>query len=211
MGCLDRLGLDEKTMVVFCSDNGPVMDDGYKDDALEKLGKHRAAGPYTGGKYSVYEGGTRTPFITRWRGTIKPSVSDEMVCTIDLPHSLGRLAGQPLSGPVCLDSFDVLDALLGKADARGRDHLVTQDNGSRGTFGLRSGKWKLHRYDKKTARNVTVEQKLANTKVSRYQLFDLESDPQETKDLFAENPDVAEGLVKKLSQVIEVGHSRLNH
>ncbi|MEM7314132.1 MAG: sulfatase-like hydrolase/transferase, partial [Planctomycetota bacterium] len=87
MKTVERLGLSEKTMIVFCSDNGPVMDDGYEDDALEKLGNHRAAGQFTGGKYSVYEGGTRTPFITRWPGTISPGTSDQVVCTIDLAAS----------------------------------------------------------------------------------------------------------------------------
>ena len=59
MGALDRLGLAENTLVVLCSDNGPVMDDGYADFALEKLGNHRAGGPLRGGKYSVHEGGTQ--------------------------------------------------------------------------------------------------------------------------------------------------------
>jgi len=77
MTALDRLKLAENTLVVFCSDNGPVLDDGYKDDAIEKIGTHRAAGHFTGGKYSVYEGGTRTPFITRWKGRIKPGLSEE--------------------------------------------------------------------------------------------------------------------------------------
>ena len=78
MKTLDRLGLAEKTLIVLCSDNGPVMDDGYKDGALEQRGDHRAGGPYRGGKYSVYEGGTRTPFITRWKGRIQPGVSAEV-------------------------------------------------------------------------------------------------------------------------------------
>ncbi|MBL9201952.1 MAG: sulfatase-like hydrolase/transferase, partial [Opitutaceae bacterium] len=92
MKTLDRLGLAEKTLIVLCSDNGPVMDDGYKDFALEKRGDHRAGGLFRGGKYSVFEGGTRTPFIARWKGTIKPAVSDDIVCTIDLAASLAALA-----------------------------------------------------------------------------------------------------------------------
>jgi arylsulfatase A len=75
METLDRLNLAEDTLIVICSDNGPVLDDGYQDGALERIGTHRAAGPFSGGKYSVYEGGTRTPFITRWKGHIQPGVS----------------------------------------------------------------------------------------------------------------------------------------
>ena len=64
--CLKKEGLEKDTMIVFCADNGPVGDDGYADEALEKMGDHRAAGPYSGGKYSIFEGGSRTPFITYW-------------------------------------------------------------------------------------------------------------------------------------------------
>ena len=205
---LDRLQLSEKTLVVFCSDNGPVMDDGYKDSALEKLGKHRAGGPWTGGKYSVYEGGTRTPFITRWKGRIKPAVSEEMVCTIDVCASLAKLTGQPLPDDGCLDSFDVLGALMGVDGAKGRDHLVQQNNGNNGTWALRYKDWKLHRYDRRTARNVVVERKLANTKVPQYQLFNLTDDPQENRDVSKENPQVAIRLQRQLKDIIESGRSR---
>ena len=123
MKTLDRLGLAEKTLIVLCSDNGPVMDDGYKDFALEKLGNHRAGGPFRGGKYSVFEGGTRTPFIARWKGTIKPAVSDDIVCTIDLAASLAALAGTTLPAGACGDSFDVSGALIVRPGARGREHL----------------------------------------------------------------------------------------
>ena len=208
MKALDRLELAKKTLVIFCSDNGPVLDDGYKDGAVEKNGKHRAAGPYAGGKYSVYEGGTRTPFITRWKGRIQPGLSDEMVCTIDLPASLATLSGQALPADACLDSFDVLGALLGKENARGRDHLVQQNNGNNGTYALRAGDWKLHRYDKKTARNKVVEKKLANTKVPRHLLFNLGADQRERKNLYAEKPEVAKRMVARLEKILADGKSR---
>lgn len=208
LNVLDRLELAEDTLIVFCSDNGPVLDDGYQDGAVEQIGNHRAAGPYSGGKYSVYEGGTRTPFITRWPGRIEPGVSDEMVCTIDLAASLAQLAGQPLPEGSCLDSFDLLGALLGEENAKGRDHLVQQDNGNNGTLALRAGKWKLHRYDKQTARNVVVEAKLANTHVPRFQLFNLESDPAEKKNVIDEYPEVAARLQGQLAELVERGCSR---
>ncbi|MEZ6122315.1 MAG: arylsulfatase [Planctomycetaceae bacterium] len=208
MKTLDRLNLAEKTLVVLCSDNGPVLDDGYQDGAVEKIGTHKAAGPFRGGKYSVFEGGTRTPFVTRWKGRIKPAVSDQVVCTIDLAASVAALTGQPLSEDACLDSMNVLDALLGRENARGRDHLVQQDNGSSGTFGFRSGEWKLQRADKKTARNVVVEQELANVKVPQYQLFNLNDDPAERHNIADKHPDVAERLQKQLEMIIAEGRTR---
>lgn len=208
MKTLDRLELADNTLVIFCSDNGPVLDDGYKDGAVEKIGTHRAAGPYSGGKYSVYEGGTRTPFITRWKGRVKPGVSDEMVCTIDLAASLASLTGQTLPEDGCRDSFDVIDALLGRDGAQGRDHLVQQNNGNNGTYALREGDWKLHRYDRKSARNVVVETQLANRKVPRYQLFNLADDPAEKKNVANAHPEVASRLTERLTQIIERGRSR---
>jgi arylsulfatase A len=208
MKALDRLGLAEKTLVVLCSDNGPVMDDGYKDFALEKLGHHRAGGPYRGGKYSVYEGGTRTPFITRWKGRIRPGVSDEIVSTIDLAASLAALTGTPLPADACLDSFDLSGALLGQAGAKGREHLIQQDNGQAGNYGFRVGHWKLVRHDSKSARNTVVERQLANTPVPQFQLFDLAKDPGETKDVLAENPEIAERLKTRLAGYIAAGRSR---
>ena len=205
---LDRLDLAEKTLVVFCSDNGPVLDDGYVDGAIEKIGYHRAAGQFTGGKYSVYEGGTRTPFITRWRGKIQPSVSDELVCTIDLAGSLASLVGVRLDQDDCLDSMNVMDALLGKPGAEGRTHLVQQDNGLAGNYGLRVGNWKLQRHDSKRARNVVVERELANTQVSQYQLFDLENDPAEKKNVIEEHPEIGAKLKQQLASIIESGRSR---
>jgi len=208
MKTLDRLNLAEKTLVIFCSDNGPVLDDGYQDKAVKKNGIHRSGGPFTGGKYSVYEGGTRTPFITRWPGRIAPGESDKMVCTIDLAASLASLTGQSLSDQACLDSFDVMPALLGQDSANGRDHLVQQDNGSCGTFGLRSGNWKLHRHQKKRARNTVVEKKLTNSPVPVYQLFDLSKDVAEKENVLDKHPDVADRLKKQLDDTIASGRSR---
>ena len=208
MKTLDRLNLTENTLVVFCSDNGPVMDDGYKDEALEKVGDHRAGGPFTGGKYSIYEGGTRTPFITSWKGRIAPGTSDEVVCTIDLAASLAALTDQKLTPDGYLDSFDVIGAMLGDKDAKGRDHLVQQDNGTNGTLALRNGNWKLHRYGKNFARNVVVEKQLANTKVPKLQLFNLENDPTEKKNVIDQHPEVAERLKKQLDEIVQSGRSR---
>jgi arylsulfatase A len=208
MKTLDRLGIAEKTLVVLCSDNGPVMDDGYKDGALEKLGNHRAAGPFRGGKYSVYEGGTRTPFITCWKGRVEPGVSDEIVSTIDLAASIAALTGTPLPDDACLDSFDVSDVLLGVAGAKGRDHLIQQDNGEKGNFGFRAGNWKLVRHDSKSARNMKVGSTLANTAVPQFELYNLADDPSEKNDMSKDHPEIMLDLQERLARYIKEGRSR---
>ncbi len=208
MKMLDEQNLAENTLVILCSDNGPVMDDGYQDGALEKMGSHRAAGPFTGGKYSVYEGGTRTPLITRWKGKIAPGESSEVVCTIDFPTSLANLTGQPIPDAAFTDSQNVLDALLGKPAAKGRDHLVTQDNGEKGTFGLRVGDWKLHRYDSKRAFNVVVERTLQPTQKPQFELFNLANDPAEQHNVLSENAEVAQQMKTQLAKIIADGRTR---
>ncbi len=199
MKTLDRLGLSENTLVVLCSDNGPVLDDGYKDDAVEKLGRHKPAGPFSGGKYSVLEGGTRTPFITRWKGRIQPGVSDEMVCTIDFPASFAALVGAKLPINACLDSVNVLGAMLGESGAKGRDHLLQQDNRGN-SLGLREGNWKLVRNgaEKKGKKELPADQ-----------LFDLIRDPGETKNVAEQNPDVLKRLQLLLEKIVAEGRTRI--
>jgi len=203
MKTLDRLDLARNTLVVLCSDNGPVLDDGYKDGAVEKLGTHKPAGPFRGGKYSVYEGGTRTPFITRWPGHIKPGVSDEIVCTIDLPASVAALTGQTLAKESCLDSFNVLGALLGEPEAKGRDHLLQQDNGGN-KLGLRVGSWKLVR---ERTGNANAK-KAKNTPAVVEHLFDLSSDPGEQTSLAVRHPEELQRLRARLDQIIASDRTR---
>ena len=95
LAALDRLKLADRTLVIFTSDNGPVVDDGYKDDAVAKLGTHTPAGPFRGGKYSNFEGGTRVPWLLRWPSRVKPAVSDALISQVDLFASLAALTGQP--------------------------------------------------------------------------------------------------------------------
>ncbi len=207
MKTLDRLQLAENTLVVFCSDNGPVLDDGYKDDAVEKLGDHQPAGPFRGGKYSVWEGGTRTPFITRWKGRIAPGISDEVVCTIDLAASFAAITGQAIAPQGCLDSMDISAALQGKLKAKGRDHLLQQDNGS-GNFGLRVGDWKLVRLEKRGKSQAVVSKNDHPLPKGKHALYQLSTDPGEQNDLSAKHPEVVQRLTSQLDQLINEGRTR---
>ncbi len=216
MKTLDRLGLAEQTLVIVCSDNGPVLNDGYRDQAVELLGNHQPAGPFRGGKYSVFEGGTRTPFITRWPGRIQPSLSEQIVCTIDLAASLAALTGQPLPATACLDSRNVLGAMLGEAGATGRDHLLQQDNGG-AKLGLREGDWKLVRMKGGNEAPEETEEaplkkakpaKQAPNKAAGDQLFDLAKDPGETTNVATRQPEELKRLQALLAKIIADGRTR---
>jgi arylsulfatase A-like enzyme len=139
MKTLDRLGLAEKTLVVLCSDNGPVMDDGYQDSALEKRGNRTAPPARIVAESTRSSKAARARRSSPWKGRIQPGVSDQMVTTTDLAASLAALTGVKLPADACVDSFDVSGALLGTPGARGRKELVQQDNGGSGNFGFRAG------------------------------------------------------------------------
>lgn len=81
---LEVAGIYENTMIVLTSDNGPVVDDGYADRAVELLGNHRPWGDFRGGKYSNFEAGTRVPFIVCWPEHVKPGVSNALFSHIDM-------------------------------------------------------------------------------------------------------------------------------
>jgi arylsulfatase A-like enzyme len=194
LNTLDRLKLADNTLVVLSSDNGPVIDDGYQDDAVQKLGDHRAAGPYRGGKYSTFEGGTRVPFLVRWPARAKPGVSDALVCQIDLLASLADLTGQKLAADAAPDSFDVLPALLGESKT-GRDSLVENGNG------LRVGTWKL-------IAPAMQGPKAAPAKGGKAQLYNLADDIEEMKDLAEKQPQKVAELEAKLKEIRQAGRSR---
>lgn len=146
---LEDLGLLENTIVIFSSDNGPVLDDGYDDQAEELLGDHKPAGPLRGGKYSLYDAGARVPFLVYWKGQVKPAVSDAMVCQMDLFASLAKLIHHPLEKK--LDSENILPAFLGKSK-KGRTELVTEANGK---LAYHAGEWVFIPAYKGEVRNIT--------------------------------------------------------
>jgi arylsulfatase A-like enzyme len=201
LDALARLGLEEQTLVVFTSDNGPVVDDGYRDEAVEKLGNHRPAGPLRGGKYSAFDGGTRVPFLVRWPGRVAPGVSDALVGQVDLLSSLAALAGQPLAAEDAPDSLDVLPALLGRA-ATGRDDLVEHA----GTLALVTPRWKYISPGggARLSRETGIE--LGND--ASAQLYDLGDDLGETTNVASAHPEVVRAMAARLETIRAAGRSR---
>ena len=122
---IDELGLKQNTIVIFSSDNGPVLNDGYKDQAIELNGQHKMAGPLRGGKYSLFEGGTRVPFIVRWPDTISEKHSHALINQVDLYHSLAKVIGYELTEDEAPDSEQQLEALIGR-DPYGRESMVLE-------------------------------------------------------------------------------------
>lgn len=183
---LEKEGLLENTLIVFSSDNGPVLNDGYYDDADTKIGDHTPWGPFRGGKYSLFEAGTHVPFFTYWKGTIKPAVSDALVCQVDLLSSVAALVESGIRGK---DSNEMLDVFLGKGK-QGREDLVIEAT-SRTAY--RKGDWAMIPPYKGPAKNNQVKIELANAEV--YQLYNL-------KDDIGEQNNLAEDNKEKLAEMI---------
>jgi arylsulfatase A-like enzyme len=192
-GALERLGLAKNTLVILSSDNGPVIDDGYADGAVADLGEHKAAGPLKGGKYSIYEGGTRMPFIVRWPARVKPGVSDALVCQVDLLASLAALTDQKLPDDAGPDSINVLSVLLGESKD-GRAHLVEQAAG----IGLRVGSWKFVPGGGKGGKKAAKDP----------ELYNLADDIGETKNVADQNAERVKEMAAQLQSIREKGRSR---
>jgi len=188
LASLDRLNLASNTLVILTSDNGPVLDDGYADDAVKDLNGHTPAGPLRGGKYSAYEGGTRVPFIVRWLGRVEPGVSEALVSQVDLAASFAALTGQSLAAGDAPDSCNVLPALLGVSKV-GRDQLVEHDGGNQ--LALRSGQSKF------------MEQGRRVSNPARATLYDLSGDLGESNDLSTSNSVTIERLSSELKSLRE--------
>jgi len=192
---LDKLGLAENTIVIFSSDNGPVLDDGYQDDAVTKIGNHTPRGGLRGGKYSLFDAGTRVPFMIRWPGKIKPGISDALVCQIDFTASFAALTGQTNTTP---DSENILDAFLGKS-TEGRDHLILGQNN---ITAYRKGDLVLippHKGGKIINKYVNIE----SGRDQEIQLYNLKEDKSQQNNLAKEHPEMVEEMMKEIEMIKE--------
>lgn len=191
---LDLLGLSKNTLVIFSSDNGPVLDDGYQDGAVTQLNGHKPAGILRGGKYSIFEAGTRVPMMVRWPGKVKPGVSDALVCQIDFLASFSSLLGKTVPATSAKDSENILAAFLGKS-AIGRKVLVEHA----GCLSIIERNWKYIEPSDKPAYSSTTDTELGNAKAP--QLYDLNKDPSERNNLATQFPDKVKALAEILLQI----------
>ncbi|WP_460539634.1 sulfatase family protein, partial [Echinicola sediminis] len=147
-------------------------------------------GPLRGGKYSLFEAGTRVPFMVYWKGKIQPKVSDALVCQVDLLSSLAELVGSDQQGP---DSEKLLDVFMGNSD-QGREELVIE---ATSRTALRKGDWIMIPPYKgpKVAEQVDIE--LGNEE--NYQLYDLKNDIGQMNNQAKNKP-------KKLAEMLKAYH-----
>jgi arylsulfatase A-like enzyme len=191
---LEKLGLTEKTLVILSSDNGGINDNNGPDKVHgcgdpDATNGHRPNGPLRGTKGSVWEGGTRVPFIVRWPGKVAPGTSDALLSQIDLLASLASLTGQNLPAGHAPDSENHLPALLGTAKD-GREYLLSQNNGGP-PFGLRFGTWKL-------TPNAGPDAGPGRA------LYNLANDLGETRNVAANHPEIVTKMTAKLQEITGV-------
>ena len=196
---LRALGLEEETLVVVTSDNGPMVNDGYKDQAPERLGDHKPSGGWRGHKYTPYEGGHRLPFIVVWPGVVPAGETNgALLSLVDLGATFAALRGVPLPSGALPDSFDQSATLLDPSRPSARTDLICQDY----QLNIREGDWKY--IVPKPAGNRPTER---NNPLNG-QLYNLRDDPAETVNRVREEPERAQALYAKLLRAVQSGRTR---
>lgn len=201
---LDSLKLSDNTIIIFSSDNGPVLDDGYADFANEMLNGHQPAGIMRGGKYSAFNAGTKVPFIVSWPKHISPGVSNAMINQVDLYASFASLNNIPLGASDAPDSFNMMDELLGKSN-KGRDYIV--QHALNGTLSLIQNGWKYIEpgVGPKVLPVTNIE--LGNSEKGL--LFNLSKDPSEKNDVSKKNTARTKKMAAHLARIKENNLTRL--
>ena len=190
-------GIEKNTLIIFTSDNGPVLNDGYEDGAVEKLGNHAPSGAFRGGKYSAYEAGTRVPTITYWPGRITPDINDALWSQVDLYASLASFLEIELD-KIPKDSQNMIDVLLGRSNV-GRKIMLEESY----TFSVRDGSWKYIAPSTKDYTWVDEIKEIESGILSVPQLFNLQEDPAEANDLSESRPDKLAEMQSHLKAIID--------
>ncbi len=201
---LEQLGIAENTIIIFTSDNGPILDDGYTDNAEEMVGAHKPAGVFRGAKYSAFEAGTRVPTILTWPSMVKPVESDALVSQMDIYASMAKLVGVDLKEGEAMDSFDILDTLIGQSK-KGREYLLKE---SIGGLSVRQKNWKYIAPIKSTAELPSwIYGKKVEIGISDMpQLYDLSVDISEQQNIADKNPQLVKTLQAKIEEIVSEGY-----
>lgn len=202
LDALDRNGFTKNTLVIFSSDNGTSK--GAKIPELQEKG-HYVSAHLRGSKADLWDGGHRVPFVVRWPEHIKAgSMSDQLVCLNDLFATCAELLGKPLPQNSAEDSVSFLPALSGKPITSSRKGII--HHSISGHFAYRQGKWKLL-LAKGSGGWTSPKENQVKQGTPVAQLYDMETDPGETKNLYESQPDIAKRLLKQLEKDVNRGRS----
>ena len=173
---LKKLGLDENTLVIFTSDNGPHKEGGADAHFFN------SNGPLRGIKRDLYEGGIRVPMIARWPGTIKPnSVNSHISAFWDFLPTAAEIAR--VRPPENIDGISYLPTLQGR-NQKTHHYLYWEFYRRSGLQAVRSGRWKAVRLNLKKGHDSTVE------------LYDLQTDLGEKHNVASQNPEIVAQMLK---------------
>lgn len=200
--CLRDEGIDEDTLVLFTSDNGCSPEANFP--LLKEQGHDPSAG-YRGHKADIYEGGHRVPLLVRWPGKVPAGTQSEaMACLTDVYATLEEISGQKRQTLGGEDGFSLWPVLSG-AGGSGRESLISHSIG--GLFAIREGHWKLCLSRGSGGWSAPREPAAKQQGLPPMQLFNLEQDPSEQKNLLNEHPEKVEALLRLLQQQVENGRS----
>lgn len=171
---LSKHNMLENTIIIFSSDNGPVLNDGYKDKAVELLGNHQPTGGLRGGKYSLFDAGTHVPFFVYWKNHVKSGVSTALVSQLDIMPSLSKLLNVNI--PQKIDGQSMLQTLTGKSN-KGRTEFIVEASGR---LALLKEGWSLLPPYKGPVTNETGNE-LGN--LADFELFNLQKDKSQSNNL----------------------------
>ncbi len=197
---LEALNIADNTIIIFSSDNGPVVYDGYDDQSVDLLGNHKPAGAFSGGKYSILEGGNRVPTIVYWPSQVKTGVSNALVSQVDFFASFAQMLSLELADKEAIDSENLLDALLGKTQ-QGRNIMLEEVY----TLALREGSWKYIASREPNSFQWIEEKRSIRSGLSNEpQLYNLENDITESKNLAFTEPQ----RVQRMDSIINIIKNR---
>jgi arylsulfatase A-like enzyme len=208
---LDRLGMADNTVVMFSSDNGPEVTSVVN---MRADYGHDGARPWRGVKRDQWEGGHRVPFIVRWPGKIASgSTSDQTVCLTDIMATCAAITGTALPDSAAQDSFNILPLLLNK-ESGGTVRPYTLHQTISLALAIRKGPWKYldHRGSGGNNYNNPELKPFAladNAPDAPGQLYNLESDPRETVNLYFKHPEIVQELKALLEKSKAEGRSAL--
>ena len=203
MAALEKQGLTDDTLVIFSSDNGCSPQADFPE--LLKLG-HNPSSIYRGTKADIYEGGHRVPFLVRWPGVARPgNVSDQIVCLNDIFRTCCEAGGATVPVTAGEDSYSFLGELNSNPTSPVRTSIV--HHSINGSFAIRDGDWKLCLCPGSGGWSAPRPNRDDASKLSKQQLFNLQDDLGETKNLEAEQPETVKRLLTKLEQNVTKGRS----